>query len=142
MTVTALAIALVSTIGLSGCGGNGGVDIEFNAPILEAAGVNLSSKKKDESDLPERPGLVVPPSTATLPPPGERTAAAQQNWPADKEQIKKAEADAQAAERDRYCREGNWNGKGGIDEFHGPRCPSKIGEAISKSIGGGPQKDQ
>jgi hypothetical protein len=140
MTGVTLAFVFGSAVGLSGCGA-GGVDVQFDAPILEAVGVNLNSKKADEEDLPERAGLVVPPSTATLPPPGEHANAAQQNWPADQDQIKKAEADAKAAERERYCREGNWNGKGGIGEFKGPNCQSPLGKAINQQVGGRPAED-
>lgn len=136
MTGVALAFGLGSAVGLSGCGAAGGVDVQFDAPILDAVGINLNGKKTNEDDLPERAGLVVPPSTATLPPPGERTAAGQQAWPADPDQMKKAEAEAKAAERERYCREGNWDGKGGINEFDGPNCQSTLGKALNKSLGG------
>ncbi len=135
MTGVTLAVVLGSAVGLSGCGA-GGVDVQFDAPILDAVGINLNSKKSDEADLPERAGLVVPPTTATLPTPGEHAAAGQQAWPADPDQMKKAEADAKAAERERYCREGNWNGKAGIGEFDGPNCPSVLGKAINKQFGG------
>ena len=72
----------------------------------------------------------------TLPPPGERAAAGQQAWPADPDKMKKAEAEAKAAERERYCREGNCDGQGGINEFDGPNCPSKLGKALNKTLGG------
>lgn len=136
MTGVALAFVLGSAVGLSGCGAAGGVDVQFDAPILDAVGINLNGKKTDEDDLPERAGIVVPPSTATLPPPGERAAAGQQAWPADPDKMKKAEAEAKAAERERYCREGNWDGQGGINEFDGPNCPSKLGKALNKTLGG------
>jgi hypothetical protein len=127
---------------LSGCG-VGGVDLEIDAPVLNAVGLNLSSKPKNEEDLPERPTLVMPPAAAaaTLPQPGERTAATQ-NWPVDPDQEKKKKAEVDAAAREKYCREGDWSNKGGITEFEKntgreARCPSKLGESLSKSIGGG-----
>jgi hypothetical protein len=133
--------ATVAALALGGC--EGGYDIEVNAPILNAVGLNLSSKPKAEADLPERPGLVMPPSTASLPQPGERTAAAAQNWPVDPDQERKKKADADTAAREKYCAEGDWSGKGGITEFEKntgvtPRCPSKLGDAFTKSFGGGP----
>ena len=139
--------ALASVMALAGCGAAGGVDFEFDAPILNAAGINLTSKKKDESDLPERPGLVVPPSTSKLPEPGERRANAEQNWPDDPDVKKKNEADAKQAARDKYCAEGDWSGKGGISEYdkalgREQRCPSKLGESVSKTLGGRPAKDE
>ena len=133
--------AMTMSLALGGCGAAGGVDLQVDAPVLDAVGLNLSSKPKNDEDLPERQGLVMPPSSAALPQPGERTAAVQ-NWPADPDQEKKKKAEVDAAAREKYCREGDWSNKGGIGEFEKntgreARCPSKIGEALSKSIGGG-----
>lgn len=75
MRNAAIAALLGGSVALSGCGA-GGVGVDIDAPILNAVGLNLSSKKKDDDDLPERPGLVVPPSTQALPAPGAQTAAA------------------------------------------------------------------
>ena len=145
ITGAALAAVLGSTLTLGGCAA-GGVDVEFDAPILNAVGVNLSSKKKDEADLPERQGLVVPPTTSALPPPGERANAAQQSWPDDPDLRKKNVAEAKAAADEKYCREGDWSGKGGIGEYgktvdgNQQRCPSELGEALNKSFGGRPSQ--
>jgi hypothetical protein len=133
--------AAIAGLALGGCGANG-VDVEVNAPILNAVGLNLSSKPKAEEDLPERTGLVMPPSTASLPQPGERTAATQ-NWPVDPDLQRKQKADAEAAAREKYCREGEWGDKANIEEFEKnagrqERCGSKFGEAVSKALGGGP----
>ncbi len=130
----AMAVALTVFM-LSGCAGT---DVEINAPILEAAGINLMGKKKEEPDLPDRPGIVVPPTT-NLPEPGPRQVAAAPNeaWPQDSDQIRKAkdlEAERQAEE---YCRQGDWSGRGGIDEFNkstgaAQRCRAKYLEEIIK----------
>jgi hypothetical protein len=133
----AFATLLGGAVSLSGCGGGVGLDVD--APILDAVGINLVSKKKDDEDLPERPGLVVPPSTERLPTPGTQTANGPQNWPQDPDQLKKRkEADAIAAE-EKYCAEGDWSNKANIIEFEKnvgrePRCASKLGKAINKSI--------
>jgi hypothetical protein len=126
-------------IGLARCNG---ADVHIDAPILEAAGINLTSKKAEE-DVPERSGIVIPPSTETLPEPGTRTAAADpsQSWPQDPDQTKAQREKAEAEAREKYCREGNWDG-GNISEFDKAigveeRCPSKVGQAISQSLGGG-----
>lgn len=138
-----IAALLGGAVALSGCGA-GGVGVEVDAPILNAVGINLSSKKKDDDDLPERTGLVVPPSTEALPPPGTQTAAAAaQHWPDDPDKRKKREAEEKAATEEKYCREGNWDTKANISEFdknvgREARCPSQLGKAISKSVGGGP----
>lgn len=139
----AFAAAAALCLALGGCGAAGGIDLDIDAPALDAIGLNLSSKPKQEEDLPERPGLVMPPSSAavaTLPQPGERTAAiGSQNWPVDPDQQKKQKAEADVAAREKYCREGDWSGKGGITEFdknvgREARCPSKLGETINKNI--------
>jgi hypothetical protein len=144
----ALLTALTVGMALGGCGAGGsGVDLDIDAPVLNAVGLNLSAKPKNEEDLPERPGLVMPPSSAAagaLPPPGERSAATQ-NWPVDPDQEKKKKAEVDKAAKEKYCREGDWSGKAGIGEFEKnvgreARCPSKLGEALSKSIGGGEAK--
>ena len=138
----AIAALLGGSVALSGCAD--GVGVEVDAPILNAVGLNLSSKKKEDDDLPERTGLVVPPSNQALPAPGTQTAAAaQQNWPNDPDKRKKREAEETAAAKEKYCREGNWDSKANIDEFNKnigveARCQSKLGEALSKSLGGGP----
>jgi hypothetical protein len=139
----ALATAFVAALALGGCG-LGVADVEIDAPVLNAVGLNLSAKPKEEADLPERQGLVMPPANAaaTLPPPGERTASTAQNWPVDADEKKKSKAKADAEARAKYCREGEWSGKGGITEFEKntgrqERCASKLGEALSKSVGGG-----
>jgi hypothetical protein len=139
----ALASVMVAGLALGGCE-TGGLDLQVDAPVLDAVGLNLSSKPKKETDLPERPGLVMPPSNAamTLPEPGERTSANSQNWPADPDLLKKQKEEEETAAREKYCREGDWSGKGGITEFEKntgrqARCSSKIGDAISKSVGGG-----
>lgn len=126
-------------ISMTGCNA---ADVHIDAPILEAAGINLTSKKAEE-DVPERSGIVIPPSTDKLPEPGTRTAAADsaQNWPQDPDQTKAAREKAEAEAREKYCREGKWDG-GDISEFDKAigveeRCPSKVGQAISKAMGGG-----
>ena len=139
----AILAAMTASAMLVGCG-VGDIDLQIDAPVLDAVGLNLSSKPKKEADIPERPGLVMPPSTATLPPPGERTAAAAQNWPADPDIQRKQKTEADAAAREQYCRnEAKWSGRGTISEYNKDigaqdRCPSKFGEAISTALGGGP----
>jgi hypothetical protein len=124
-------------------GGCNGADVYFDAPILEAAGINLNVKKNDEEDVPKRAGIVIPPSTDKLPEPGTRTAAAgEQNWPQDPDKLKKNKEEQEAAAHEKYCREGDWSGKAGVTEFNKnigveARCPSRLGKAVSKSLGGG-----
>jgi hypothetical protein len=130
--------AVVATVFCVGCAE--GLDVDFNAPLLEAAGINLSSKKAPEPDLPDRPGIVMPPSKDRLPEPGERAVAAnQQAWPDDPDLKRKSDAQAAAEAEIKYCREGDWSGKGGITEFNKAtgreqRCRSQwVKDAIKKN---------
>lgn len=139
LAMGAIAAALCVTPFLTGC--SDGTDFEFNAPLLDAAGVHLmTNDSKKAADLPDRPGLVMPPS-ADLPEPGRPQAAqmAEAKLPRDPDQAKKAAAEKKKADKDKYCREGDWSGKGGISEFDKAtgkqeRCASKWGEALNKSF--------
>ncbi|MDZ4790991.1 MAG: hypothetical protein SGJ17_07265 [Hyphomicrobiales bacterium] len=132
-TIAALSIAALA----AGCAE--GMDVDFNAPILEAAGINLSSKKAEGPDLPDRPGIVMPPSKDRLPEPGERNIASAQQWPNDPDLQRKADAAAAIEKETKYCREGDWSGKGGIEEFdrttgRAPRCRAQyVKDAIKKN---------
>jgi len=139
--------SLIAAAGLAGAlSGCAGADVQIDAPILEAAGINLVSKPPPEPNLEEKPPLVVPPDTQRLPKPGERqVAAAQEEWPEDPDIIAAKKAETAEKERERYCREGDWSGEGGIEEFRKTlgqeqRCPSQLGKSISEALGGGEAK--
>ncbi len=138
------AIACAS-LALNGCNA---ADVQIDAPILEAAGINLTSKKIDDANVPERPGIVIPPSTQTLPEPGTRSAAAQPSWPQDPDQIKARKVEAAAKAKEEYCIQGKWKEKADISEFEKDtssdvqRCPSKLGESVSKALSGGDTTDE
>jgi hypothetical protein len=105
--------------GLSACA-DSGVDVEINAPILDAVGVNLMGKPAPAPNLPDRAPLVMPPKNAALPAPGEAPvvmASNGQQWPTDPEERKKAMAKAAKAEEERICREGNFSNKATIEDF-------------------------
>jgi hypothetical protein len=131
-----LLFAVISA-GLTACGGGVYVD----APVLEAVGINLNEKEVEE-DIPERAGIVIPPSTDKLPKPGETVTASTQSWPQDAENLKKRKEEEEAAAREEYCRNGKWNG-GNIDEFEKntnpleARCSSRLADSVSKALGGG-----
>lgn len=137
--------SFVAAIGLAGLlAGCAGTDVQIDAPILEAAGINLTSKPPPEPDLAENPPLVVPPETKELPKPGERKVAeanSDEAWPEDPDVIAKRKAKEAEKKREEYCREGDWSGEGGIEEFRKTidreqRCPSKLGKALSEVLGG------
>jgi hypothetical protein len=141
--------SLAAAFGLAGAlAGCAGADVQIDAPILEAAGINLVSKPPPEPDLEEKPPLVVPPDTQRLPKPGERqVAAAEEQWPEDPDIIAAKKAKKAEKERERYCREGDWSGEGGIDEFRKTmgreqRCPSQLGKTLSEALGTGDTQQQ
>jgi len=117
-----------------------GTDVQIDAPILEAAGINLTSKPQPEPDLEEKPPLVVPPSVDRLPQPGERqVAATDEQWPEDPDVIAERKAEQAAKERERYCREGDWSDDANIEEFRKAigreeRCPSQLGESVNQAL--------
>ncbi|KAI95734.1 hypothetical protein T281_03920 [Rhodomicrobium udaipurense JA643] len=120
--VIGVSAAFALAVVLAGC--DGGPDLEINAPLLDAAGVNvketLMGKPAPEPNLQERAPLVMPPAHAPLPVPGEAPQlASAQAWPTDPEEAKKqAKKDAEAKRKD-YCRNGEWtDDKGNIDRFN------------------------
>ncbi|MGD9783163.1 MAG: hypothetical protein AB7E80_03220 [Hyphomicrobiaceae bacterium] len=65
---SAAVCVLIAAVGLSGCGAG---DVELNGKIFDAMGVSsATSKKSGDARLSQRNGLVVPPSTGSLPEPG------------------------------------------------------------------------
>ena len=97
-----------------------GTDVEINAPILNAVGANLMGKPKPEPDLVERAPLVMPPNPGDLPPPTQgqaHTAGDPQQWPKDPVDQKKLAAEKAKADKERYCRDGNWKESKDIDDF-------------------------
>jgi hypothetical protein len=135
----AIVVAFMCAPFMGGC--SDGADFEFHAPILEATGVKLMSDDTRKSEnLPERASLIMPPSN-DLPPPGRPAAAqiAEAKLPNDPDHAKKTAAEKKKADLEKYCKEGDWSGKGGIGEFDKAtgkehRCPSKWGEALNKSF--------
>lgn len=127
-----VAAAAVAAALLSGCAE--GLDLEVNAPILEAVGLNLTSKPRQEPELADRPPLVVPPSNR-LPEPGQPSGAqgqnqgwaAQSDWPDDPDERKKQMVAADARKKEEDCRDNK-----AVDPE--VRCKSKLGEAISKTF--------
>ena len=66
---TGVAVVVAACIAISGCAAE---DIEFQGKIFEFAGLTGQKNKKAPKMAP-RSGLVVPPSTKQLPPPGSDT---------------------------------------------------------------------
>lgn len=66
--------AAVACLGLSGCGAG---DVELNGKIFDALGVSSATQQKSgDPKVAARNGLVMPPSTGSLPEPGSGVAPA------------------------------------------------------------------
>lgn len=89
-----LAIAAVSTLALGGCGG-----IEFQGRVFDYMGLSGDRQQADVR-MSERPPLLLPPNTKTLPPPGSgvAVATARADWPTNPEVVSKDIAAAKKAE--------------------------------------------
>lgn len=109
-TLVMATIAAASSLG--GCSGGDGV--ELNGRIFDAMGISTSAlgANRSEPQLAPRAPLVMPPTTARLPDPNAVPAppevAADQSWPADKDQQRVASAVDKKRQQDDYCRKGNW----------------------------------
>ena len=88
------AIAAVSTLALGGCGG-----IEFQGRVFDYMGLSGDRQQADVR-MSERPPLLLPPNTKTLPPPGSgvAVATARADWPTNPEVVSKDIAAAKKAE--------------------------------------------
>jgi hypothetical protein len=90
-----LAAALASTLALGGCGG-----IEFQGKVFDYMGIS-GDRTQPDVHMTERPPLVLPPNTKTLPPPGSgvAVATARADWPTNPEVTTKNIAVAKQAEQ-------------------------------------------
>lgn len=80
----ALAGMLAGAGFLGGCGG-----VEFEGKVFDYMGVS-GDRKQADVQMTERPPLMVPPSTNSLPAPsqGVAVATARQDWPDDPEKVR------------------------------------------------------
>jgi hypothetical protein len=113
--VALLALSLM--VPVAGCSG---YDVELHGGVFEQLGIAGNLNKKDEEKkLHARPGLVVPPSTASLPKPGSApnqvAAAPGQNWPVDPETKKAADQQARIAAHEAFCEKARRRLETGVD---------------------------
>jgi hypothetical protein len=89
-----LAVALLLTLALSGCGG-----VEFKGKVFDYMGVSGSGTQEDVR-MSQRAPLILPPDTDKLPQPGQGvTAAARPDWPADADRERKRAVAAKEVEQ-------------------------------------------
>lgn len=110
-----LAISLLTSAFLCGCSMD---DVELNGGIFDALGVN-NQTKSEEPKLAARTPLVVPPTTSSLPVPGEQPESqasdltALLNDPDRLAEVKKADLERQQAE---FCSKNYDPTKAGMDD--------------------------
>ena len=103
---SAVSAAFAAVIALGGCSG---YDVELQGGVFDALGVsgNVNGKKSKEPKLANRPGIVVPPSTASLPQPGGRppvvVASNGEAFPVNPEEARKLKADARIRKHAEFC---------------------------------------
>lgn len=141
----ACAVAL-STV-LAGCGSG---DVELNGKIFDAMGVSAATQKKSgDPQLASRNGLVMPPSTGSLPEPGSGRAPEADadiafiNDPDRKKAIDKSDLARRQAE---YCKvnyeQPKLRGDSAADNAVGPAgpCRASILTSLKKWQAGGDEE--
>ncbi|MGI9422068.1 MAG: hypothetical protein ACR2PA_02665 [Hyphomicrobiaceae bacterium] len=103
--VAALSISL--SIALTGCAG---YDVDLQGGVFDALGVSSLGKKKVEPKMANRTGIVVPPTTASLPVPGSAPAGAAPpvgvagaQWPVDPEVERATKTAALKQQHEAFC---------------------------------------
>ena len=93
--------------------------VELNAPILDAAGINLKGRKADVNNVRQNAPLVLPPKMKKLPPPGDRSVTQlSQQWPNDPDLSKAQKLALACAKKREIQRNGQWDPKkGDIETF-------------------------
>ena len=91
--LTMMASAMSLGLLLSACSGT---DVELKGGVFDLLGVSGSGQKRAEPKMKNRPGIVVPPSTASLPKPGaapQQTALAANGeaFPVNPEEAKESQ---------------------------------------------------
>lgn len=99
-----VAAGLLAAVAAGGCG----VDtVELNGGVFDALGVSTKSLKASQTEekLAARTGLVMPPDTSRLPPPGSGAppVPADQNWPMGPEDANARKQAALEAEQKAIC---------------------------------------
>lgn len=97
-----LGAAGATLLAISGCGYDG---VQLNGKIFDVVGLNGDSSKNTEPKMKVRQPLVVPPSVASLPPPGSdkegRPSLAQIQDPDREKKVSQADLEKQ---QEAYCK--------------------------------------
>ncbi len=109
--IKSLAVWFTMLLTAAGLGGCAGYDVEFKGGLFDLAGLSSIGKRKPEPRMKKRTGLVVPPTTASLPTPGSgaaqsappAVAANGQSWPVDPEQSRAERTAAIRRQHEEFC---------------------------------------
>ena len=114
--LTLLAGVLVAGTILSACSGT---DVELKGGVFDLMGISGTGAKREEPKMANRAGLVIPPSTASLPPPGAAPtqpalAANGEAFPVNPEDAKKAELANVVDQHKAFCEKSRQRHEAGI----------------------------
>ena len=141
------AAALSLTMLLAGCGAG---DVELNGKIFDAMGVSPSTQKKSgDPNVAARNGLIMPPSTGSLPEPGSGVAPETEadiafiNDPDRKRAIDNSEMERRQAD---YCKvhyeQAKLRGDQAADAAVGPAGPCRASVLTSMKKWNAEQDDE
>ena len=98
------AAVLAAGLSLSACSGT---DVELKGGVFDLMGVSGPAAKRSDPKLADRPGIVVPPSTASLPPPIDSSApviaANGEAFPVNPEEAKRSQVADIVAQHKAFC---------------------------------------
>jgi hypothetical protein len=101
-----VVLAGMMAVGIT-LGGCSGYDVELRGGVFDALGVSNLNAKREEPEMNNRPGLVIPPTTASLPAPGSvpqaGVAANGEAFPVNPEDRKKTDTAQMIAQHQQFC---------------------------------------
>ena len=101
-----VVLAGMMAVGIT-LGGCSGYDVELRGGVFDALGVSNLNAKREEPEMNNRPGLVIPPTTASLPAPGSvlqaGVAANGEAFPVNPEDLKKTNTAQMIAQHKQFC---------------------------------------
>ena len=111
-----MAAALAAAVLVSGCSGT---DVELKGGVFDLMGVSGNmNARKSEPKLADRPGLVIPPSTSSLPPPSAAqqpvVAANGEAFPVNPEEAKKTKQAEIVARHAAFCEKARQRHEAGL----------------------------
>ena len=140
-SITAPLVAASFALGVAGCSG---YDVELNGGIFDLVGISDIGKKRAEPKLDKRNGIIVPPTTAALPPPGGRpqptgsqvAAANGQAWPVDPEIAKADQKQALLKQHLAFCAKARQRFAAQLDSFLQDGPLGSCDESVIRSFTG------